>query len=174
MEISDLICIGKLGFSKNSNDKSKIIIQLKAKYQNFLPRLVNIFLIYKDHRVRYGKIDILQIINETKAIIDLEDQDLKEELAADYQAGVYLDELELNDLDDNGIYFDPVGMKVIWNDLEVGEIKDFFYNGAHDVYEIQMSDKRMILIPDVDSFVKETNIDERFINVVDLDQFLDI
>ena len=174
MEISDLIGIGKLRIRRNEED-IRFYVELTDEYQNLLPKLNKIFLIYKDHRVRYGKIHILQMLSEQKAEVDIvDDVDLRYELLKEKYVNLYLDEAEINELDDQNIYFDPLGMKVIWQEREVATIKDFFYNGAHDVYEIEMSDHRLVLIPDVESFVIETNIEERFIRVVNLDQFLDI
>ena len=171
MEISDLKCIGKLRFEKKVGDDKKIILKVKADYQKFLSRISDVFLIYKDHRVRYGKIDIIKAIKEGVALVDFEDLDLKEELEIEDSASVFIDEDMINQLDDENVYFDPVGMKVIWEGAEVAHIVNFFFNGAHDVYEIEMLDKRIVLIPDVESFVIETNLEERYIRVVDLDQF---
>ena len=171
MEISDLICIGKLRLNKKVGDDKQIILKLKTDYQKFLSRLCDVFLIYKDHRVRFGKIAIIKVIREGVVEVDFEDIDLKEELEIEDSASVYLDEDMINQFDDENIYFDPVGMKVIWENEEVAHIVNFFFNGAHDVYEIEMLEKKIVLIPDVESFVIETNIEERFIRVVDLDQF---
>ena len=184
MEISDLISIGRLGFSFKNK---KYFVKLKAEYQHLLPRLNSVFLIFKDHRVRYGKIDILRIVNDNTAVIGIKDEDLLEELTGIESVRLALDEEDINLIDDESVYYDPVGMKVIWKDEEVGVIKDFFYNGAHYVYEIELlenvvaipcgcpsSKLQSILIPDVDAFVIETNVEERFIRVVDLDQFIDL
>jgi len=180
MKISDLINIGRLKFSLKGG---RPFIKVKAEYQHLLPRLNNVFLIFKDHRVRYGKIDILKIIGENKAVINVDDDDLLDELSAEESVNIALDEDEINSVDEESIYYDPIGMKVIWNDEEVAVIKDFFHNGAHYVYEIVLCDQtpdttrekeRVVLIPDVESFVIETNVEERFIRVVNLDQFIAI
>ena len=180
MEISDLMSIGKLKFGIKNRTP---YIQLRAKFLHLLPKLSNIFLIFTDHRVRYGKIDIVKMIDKDKATIKIDDDDLLEELLAEESVNVCIDEDEINSLDEDNEYFDPIGMKVIWNEQDVGVIKYFFYNGAHDVYEIELhSDKnaiqeakskqKLVLIPDVEAFVKETNIEKGFIKVVDLDQFI--
>ena len=188
MEISDLISIGRVGFSFKNK---KYFVKIKAEYQHLLPRLNSVFLIFKDHRVRYGKIDITKIVNNNTAVINIKDDDLLEELIGVESVRLALDEEDINLIDDASIYYDPIGMKVIWKDEEVGVIKDFFYNGAHYVYEIEelsvdsfqlsvdsehvtapSSKLQSILIPDVDAFVVETNVEERFIRVVELDQFI--
>ena len=192
MEISDLICIGNLGFSHKNK---KHYIKIKPDYLHLIPKLSNIFLIFKDHRVRYGKIDILKVVNDNTAVITINDEDLHEELKGVDAVKIALDEDDINQIDDESIYYDPVGMKVIWDGKEVGVIKDFFFNGAHYVYELDVAryvptkmdldvasriptkldvaNKPIsVLIPDVDAFVIETNIEERYIRVVDLDQFI--
>ena len=177
MEISDLICIGNLGFSHKNK---KHYIKIKPDYIHLIPKLSNIFLIFKDHRVRYGKIDILKVVNENTAVITINDEDLLEELSNIDSVKIALDEDDINQIDDESIYYDPIGMKVIWDGKEVAVIKDFFYNGAHYVYEIEMFSQDVankplsVLIPDVDAFVTETNIEERYIRVVGLDQFIDL
>ena len=182
-EISDLVSIGKLKYVSDSTRKKSeaeqigrtgFHITLTSGFEHLLAKLNNVFLIFTDHRVRYGKIDILKVIGENKALVNLQDSDLKDELSKEKSVNIALDEDEINSIDDENMYFDPVGMKVLWNEQEVATIKDFFFNGAHDVYEIEMNDKSLILIPDVEAFVIETNTDERFIKVVDLDQFINL
>jgi ribosomal 30S subunit maturation factor RimM len=172
MEISDLIKIGKLVV--RSKGGTRIVVCLKTEYLKFLPRLKEVFLIFKDHRVRYGTIDIIKVLTDNKAVVKIADPDLSDELSSEESVNLCLDEEEIYELDEENTYFDPVGMKVIWNEQEVAHIKDFFYNGAHDVYELEMTDGRLVLIPDVEAFVIETNIEQRFIRVVNLDQFLEL
>jgi len=176
MDISDLISIGRLGFSLKNK---KHFIKIKAEYKHLLPKLSNIFLIFKDHRVRYGKIDVLKIVNDNTAVINIKDDDLREEMLNVDSVRIALDEDDINLIDDDSIYYDPIGMRVIWNNEEVAVIKDFFYNGAHYVYEIECFavdslTGRVVLIPDVEVFVVETNVEERYIRVVNLDQFIDL
>ena len=174
MEISDLTKIGKIKCSKNDELEKKLYLHIDEDYKSFLPKLKNIFLIYKDHRVRYGKIIDLKMIDDTKAVVNFDDDDVKAELEKEFQVTVMIDDEEFVQLDEENQYFNPIGMKVIWNEKEVATIKDFFYNGAHDVYEIEMDDKKIVLIPDVENFVTETNTVERYIKVINLDQFLEI
>lgn len=174
MEISDLINIGRLKFSHKNENKDRLLLNLKTEFQHILPKLENVFLIFKDHRVRYGKIDIIKILSDNKAVVSIKDTDILDELSLEDKIDISLDEDEINSLDDSNCYYDPVGMKVIWNTQVVAIIKDFFFNGAHYVYEIEMTDKQLFMIPDVEAFVVETNTQERFIRVVNLDQFMNL
>ena len=181
-EMSNLISIGRLNIKYTPHsevgvggEKELIFsVTLDQQYQQILPKLNNVFLIFTDHRVRYGKIDILKRIAENKAIIRIQDDDLHHEVSKERLVNLALDEMEMNSIDEDNIYYDPIGMKVIWNDEAVAVIKDFFFNGAHYVYEIEMKDSKLVMIPDVESFVKETNTEKNFIRVVDLDQFLEL
>jgi ribosomal 30S subunit maturation factor RimM len=170
MEVSDLINIGKLRHDR----QRKPYIVIKKEYQHLLPKLRNTFLIFKDHRVRYVSVEILNTLGENKAYISINDSDVAKEASVEEFTFVSIDEDEINQLDDETTYYDPIGMKVSWNSKEVGEIIHFFNNGAHYVYEIQLYDydKQVVLIPDVDDFVIETNTEERFISVRDLDKFI--
>lgn len=164
MEISDLIQIGKLQYHKAKNE---FALKLDKEYLHLSERLTEIFLIFKDHRVRYAKIDILSL-----GRIRIHDEDLIEEIGSEDYVQICLDDQALSLIDDEYEYFDPVGMNVICNDEIVGSIIDYFFNGAHDVYEIKLHDDSVILIPDVESFVMETNVPSRFIKAKDLDQFM--
>jgi len=168
MEINDLVNIGKLKFNQTTK---KPYIMVKKSYQHLLTKLNQVFLIFKDHRVRYVSIGFIKALNEDKAIMSINDVDILQEVSTEESVGVYLEELELDNLDET---YDPIGMKVYWNGEVVATIKHFFYNGAHYVYELLMHDKSIVLIPDVERFVIETNIEERYIKVVDLDQFLNL
>lgn len=163
MEAGDLIHIGKL---KMNTKRSVLSYVPLAEYEHLSSELDNVFLIFKDYRVRYGKIDISE--DMTAMIFD---DDVLQELQCEESITVGLDQEGLEQIDHDSEYFDPIGMKVLWGDVQVATIDNYFYNGAHDVYELQMNDGRVVLIPDVETFVVETNIQERFIRVVDLDQF---
>jgi ribosomal 30S subunit maturation factor RimM len=121
--------------------------------------------------VRYGKIKV-ENKKQKKYQISISDKNLYEEVINSQNVVLAIENRELEKIEDLLGYFDPVGMKVIWNDIEVATIKGYFSNGAHDVYELQLENGKEILIPDVEAFVIETNIKKRYIKVVDLDQFI--
>jgi len=172
MKISDLICIGRLDLVQQESSKEKsIYLVLKPEYQFLASSLTNIFLIFKDHRVRYGTIEQQKLVSKKKTIVYFSDPDLREEINSEQRINIYLDEDGLNTLDEKNIKPNPIGMTVYWNENDVGIIRDFFYNGAHYVYEIAMTDNKNVLIPDVVDFVVETNITKNYIKVVNLDQF---
>ena len=164
--ISDLTIIGKIN--------AKLLMTISSEYKHISKKLEYVFLIFTDHRVRYGKIEISKVIAADRFEINIPDLDLLDEISKEKSVQIALDEEEIIKIDENSQYFNPIGMKVVWNNDVVGTIIDHFYNGAHDVYEIELQDKKTILIPDVEDFVIETNTDEHFIRVVNLDQFINL
>jgi ribosomal 30S subunit maturation factor RimM len=176
MKISDLIHIGKLSSRiSKMTDSRELILKVDKEYSHLSEKLDNVFLLFTDHRVRYTKIDIeISEAGQKKAkhwVVCIEDEDIMEELITQKSVTVCLDDELLNMIDEQSEYFDPIGMSVIWDSEEVATIVGFFFNGAHDVYEIKMMDSRVVLIPDVSDFVTETNVTDRYIKVVKLDQF---
>jgi len=179
MEISDLIHIGKLDIRKERGSEQRtLFLKVAEEFQYLLGHLGDVFLLFTDYRVRYAKILFTDLNTQkgkqTGRCVTFDDEDLLEELKSEKSVTICLDDDEIARIDDIVGYFDPTGMSVIWNSECVGTIKGFFYNGAHDVYELQMTDGKLVLIPDVEAFVIETNPEERFIRVKDLDQFLDL
>ena len=177
--ISDLIHIAKLRHKKDKQTgKSELYLRkIKSEFLPLIPKMNGVFLIYKDHRVRYEKMDVSSQNGED--VVYIRDEDTLEEILKEQEVIVAIDKDTINEMDENDTYYDPIDMKVIWNDTEVATIKDFFYNGAHYVYELEINenikDQNMtqhVLIPDVEAFVIETDTKNRFIKVVDLDQFL--
>jgi len=163
MEIDDLIQIGRL---KINSKKGGLLFTPLPEFKHLYSGLIDVFLIFKDYRVRYGKIDISA--NKT---VNICDDELFQELHGEEEVIIGIDNEELKKIESENEYFDPVGMKVIYDGAEVATIDNFFFNGAHDVYELLMNDGKIVLIPDVENFVVETNVEKRFIRVVDLDQF---
>jgi ribosomal 30S subunit maturation factor RimM len=172
MQISDLIQIGKIEVRKiRGGLATELVFKLDSEFRPTVSRLNDIFLIFTDQRVRYTQMEI-KSLSDRKIIVEIPDTDTLSEVLRESNVLVCLDDETLSSIHDDSEYFDPVDMSVIWNDQNVGKIAGFFDNGAHDVYEVALADGNSILIPDVPSFVIETNTTERFIKVVDLDQFI--
>ncbi|MCD4651887.1 MAG: hypothetical protein K8S56_08905 [Candidatus Cloacimonetes bacterium] len=65
--------------------------------------------------------------------------------------------------------YNPIGLRVVYKDKEVGEITGYFDNNAHLVLEIELDDGSELLIPDVEPFV--TSKDKTHCYVTCLDEF---
>jgi hypothetical protein len=103
MEISDLIIIGSLDYNHKRRSN---YIRIESEFLHLLPKLKNIFLIFKDYRVRYGIIDIAEIISINTAKITFRDYELQEEFTGIKSVRVALDEEEINMIDENTIYYE--------------------------------------------------------------------
>jgi len=76
---------------------------------------------------------------------------------------VYTEKVELEDR----VYVaDIIGMTLVDHVKgEIGELLDVVQNPAHDLYLVKTTDNREVLIPVVDEFVKEIDMENRIINV---------
>ncbi|MBE5034928.1 ribosome maturation factor RimM [Gallibacter intestinalis] len=80
---------------------------------------------------------------------------------------VLMDEADLEELPE-GVYYikDLIGMKVVSDSgVELGTLKDINTNTAQRVYEVARPGKPDILIPGVDEFILDTDMDNRVITV---------
>jgi len=82
---------------------------------------------------------------------------------------IFIDKDLLPDLDEDEVYLsDLIGFKVIDqenNDL-IGTLINFSYNGSHDILEIKLNSEEELLIPYIDQFVKEIDLNNKTISVV--------
>ncbi|MEI8032550.1 MAG: ribosome maturation factor RimM [Chlorobiaceae bacterium] len=86
---------------------------------------------------------------------------------------LFVEESELLLQPDNRAYLhELVGMKVLDRDRrEVGIVTDVLQMPAHEVYEVQVSGRK-ILLPAIDEFVEEISMTQRHIVVPRFDEFL--
>lgn len=80
---------------------------------------------------------------------------------------VLMDEADLEELPE-GVYYikDLIGMKVVSDSgVELGTLKDINTNTAQRVYEVARPGKPDILIPGVDEFILDTDMDNRVVTV---------
>ncbi len=128
-------------------DISEVFVKIKSEYK---PLTVQ--------SVRYQKNNL---IVKFKEISDIDE-------AIGYKtAVVYADRDELGELDD-GVYYivDLIGLDVIEDTGEkIGVISDVFNTGANDIYEVKREGKRNLLLPVIDSVVKEVDIEGGFVTV---------
>jgi len=152
MKIDDLIAVGSLGK----------ILDKKGYFQfrrnQDLPQGFNtekeVFLIFKDHRVRFVDVEFSGN-NEDK--IKITDLYLVNEVvkAGEVKVGLALD--NINDLRvKNGLL--PSGeMKIIFDGKEIGILIDIFDNNAHEILVVELKNGKEIMIPYVDYFVTESS-----------------
>lgn len=66
--------------------------------------------------------------------------------------------------DDEYFYDDLIGCSIIDNDKEIGKVVSVYFNGAHDILNVQTTNKQ-IAIPYVDAFIVDEDIDNKVITV---------
>ena len=86
---------------------------------------------------------------------------------------LFVEESELLPQPENRAYVHEItGMKVLDRDRkEVGMVTNVIRMPAHEVYEVQVSEKK-ILVPAIDEFVEEFNLGEKFIVIPRFSEFL--
>ena len=126
---------------------SEVFVKIKSEYK---PLTVK--------SVRYQKNNLIVKFNEISDI---------DEALVYKTAVVYADRDELGELED-GVYYivDLIGLEVIEDTGDkIGVISDVFNTGANDIYEVKRDGKRNLLLPVIDSVVKEVNIEGGYVTV---------
>ena len=152
MKIDDLISVGSLGKSINKNGffKYKSLLELPQE-----SKLLNeVFLIFKDHRVRFVDVEFSGNNEDRIKITDLY---LANEVV---KAGGVKVALALDNINDlrvkNGLL--PSGeMKIVFDGEEIGILIDIFDNNAHEILVVELKNGKEIMIPYVDYFVSESS-----------------
>lgn len=79
---------------------------------------------------------------------------------------VFITEDDLPELEEGEFYVrDLIGMTVIEEGNVLGKVKDVIQNTAQDVFEIERENGKQLLIPRVDEFVLDIDLDTREIKV---------
>jgi len=170
MQITDLVAIGKLGNS--IDEKGFISFRKNSNFQQSYLTKKDVFLLFKDHRVRYVSID--KVINEKRLKLRFLETDVTEEAADAGSVCVALPESELVKFNREADFIDPVGMKVVINQKELGNVIDFFNNSVQDILIVKTTENKEIMIPDVDYYVVNKDKNSKMINVKNIRELLDL
>jgi len=88
---------------------------------------------------------------------------------------IFITEDDLPELEEGEFYIrDLIGMVVTENEVVLGKVKDVIQNTAQDVFEIERENGKQLLIPRVDEFVLDIDLDTREIKVSLPDGLLDL
>lgn len=132
---------------------------------------------YSGYRERYEELDCIIIENEEyeiekvryqqeMVILKLSGIDNRNAAEAMKNKDVYITEEDLEELPDDTFYIrDLIGLEVIDDSGRIGVIKDVLQPSSQDVYVIQTDKNQDIMIPAVKEFVKEVNLEEKYIKV---------
>ena len=132
---------------------------------------------YSGYRERYEELDRIIIENEEyeiekvryqqeMVILKLSGIDNRNAAEVMKNKDVYITEEDLEELPDDTFYIrDLIGLEVIDDSGRIGVIKDVLQPSSQDVYVIQTDKNQDIMIPAVKEFVKEVNLEEKYIKV---------
>lgn len=68
-----------------------------------------------------------------------------------------------------------IGLHVFHQDIEIGTVTDLFYNGAHNVLIIKLTDEdRTIMIPEVDVYITEKDFSSNRVVVRNIDELKEL
>ena len=147
MEISDLIAIGKLGKSVDSN--GFIPFKPNKIFQSY--SLQDVFLLFTDHSVRYVKIED----NLNNKMLKIDDLKIAHTAAEDGKVLVLLSREDISLLMNDYDALNYTGMKVNFTDSIIGHVKGTFYNNAHNILVVELMNGNEIMIPIVDYYVEQ-------------------
>ncbi len=114
-----------------------------------------------------GKIETLCVVqirlHKNCAIIKAEGIDDMQTAEGFRGQTLYVEKEELPE----GIYYiaDLLGLKVITEEGELGNITDVFSTGANDVYEVSEKGKKPIYLPALSHVIDEINLTEKYMRV---------
>ncbi len=142
---------------------------------------------YSDYKERFEELDYIYVedkktniekVRYMKETVILKLEGIEDRTAAEALKGkfVYIGEDQLRELPEDTYYIkDLIGLSVIdENENKIGKLKDIIQNRAQDLYEIELENKNKTLIPAVEEFVLEINLDKKFIKVKLLEGILDL
>lgn len=98
----------------------------------------------------------------------------REEAEAICGMNLYIGEKELQKMPEGRAYLHELtGLKVIdGSGAEAGVVADVLSMPAHEVYEVAMSDGRIVLIPAIEEFIEEIDTERRLMVVPRFEEFL--
>jgi 16S rRNA processing protein RimM len=113
---------------------------------------------YEIEKVRYNKNTVIL------KLFDTNDRTSAEVLK---DKNIFISESDLAKLPEGEYYVrDMIGMTVICDDeTAIGTLKDVLQNKGHDLYEIEMQDGKMILVPAVEEFILNIDIEKKQMNI---------
>ena len=147
MEISDLIAIGKLGKSIDSD--GYIPFKSNKIFQSF--SVQDVFLLFTNYSVRYVKIED----NLNDKMLKIDDMEIARDAVKDGKVLVMLPQEDITMLWDDHDILNYTGMKVHFADSIIGKVKKTFFNNAQDILVVALINGNEIMIPVVDYYVEQ-------------------
>ncbi len=152
MKTSDLTRIGKLG---GRDAQGFFHVMIKPEYREVLSGIDDVYLIFNSNRVFYVTISERKQSDKKLWLKFLEDG-ISEEQPKHKDVSIAIaeqEESEAEELDE------LLGCKVLYGDLVLGEVQDYFFNGAHYVLQVVDEEHPELLIPYVDHYIQAKLLD---------------
>lgn len=142
---------------------------------------------YSDYKERFEELECIYVedkkiniekVRYMKEMVILNLEGINDRNAAEALKGkaVYIGENQLRELPEGTYYIrDIIGMEVRdQDDNRIGKLKDVIQNSAQDLYEIELENKKTTLIPAVEEFILDINIEQKYIKVKLIEGILDL
>ncbi|QHI73205.1 ribosome maturation factor RimM [Aminipila terrae] len=142
---------------------------------------------YSDYKERFEELECIYVedkkiniekVRYMKEMVILKLEGINDRNAAEALKGraVYIGENQLRVLPEGTYYIrDIIGMEVRdQDDNRIGKLKDVIQNSAQDLYEIELENKKTTLIPAVEEFILDINIEQKYIKVKLIEGILDL
>ncbi|KQC07193.1 MAG: hypothetical protein APR54_01130 [Candidatus Cloacimonas sp. SDB] len=164
MQVDELISIGCLGKSldKNGFIGFKRYLELPQEFNS----LKEIFLIFKDHRVRFVDVEFSP---DNKDKIKIIESDMVSEIINSADVKLALSQDDIDELRTKSGLILPGIMEIFYQHKKIGTLIEIFNNNAHDILVVELNDGKEIMIPYVDRFVINSDNSKIFVtNIEDL------
>ncbi|MBE6034560.1 MAG: 16S rRNA processing protein RimM [Clostridiales bacterium] len=142
---------------------------------------------YSDYKERFEELDYIyaeenkikiENVRYMKEMIILKLEGINDRNGAEALKGkdVYIGEDQLRALPEDTYYIrDLIGLEIKDQDNQrIGVLKDVIQNSAQDLYEIELENKKITLLPAVEEFILDINVQEKFIKVKLIEGLLDL
>lgn len=142
---------------------------------------------YSDYKERFEELDYIYIDDKKTniekvrymkemAILKLEGTNDRSAAEALKGKNIFIGEDQLRELPEDTYYIkDLIGLEIRdQEDNKIGKLKDVIQNSAQDLYEIELENKNITLIPAVEEFILDINLEEKYIKVKIIEGMLDL
>ncbi|MGC9362595.1 MAG: ribosome maturation factor RimM [Candidatus Syntrophosphaera sp.] len=147
MKVSDLVGIGRLG-GRDSEGFYQVLV--KPRYRSVFAETDDVFLIFNSDRVFY--VTISERDTDRKPRVKFAEDGIAEERVKHREVIIAI-EPSPEAPDGSGEMEQLIGYTVVFQEREVGKVKDFFHNNAQYVLVVESPAGEEILIPMVEHFV---------------------
>lgn len=167
MQYDDLVPVAKL--EKNIDENGYIEVKKYNTFDETLTELDFVFLLFKDHSVRYVKIaDIKHRAGTMK--IKFADLDDRIDISTASKVQLAVDNELVRNLDQPS----HIGMKVIAGNKFIGVVDDLLDNSEYLVFTVKDTDGEEFMIPNVGYFIAEENWDENVLFVQNIEELKEL